>query len=61
MAGIDGRQVSMDDLHAVLKLTRTLPVMEQYQKGHLPGVGPLQHILEEYEATVRQEERLIQK
>lgn len=61
LAGIDGKQLSMDDLHAVLKLTRTLPVMEQYQKGHLPGVGSLQHILEEYEGTVRQEEKLIEK
>jgi hypothetical protein len=61
LAEVDGQRVSMDDLHEVLKLTRTLPLIQQYQKGHLPGISPLQHLREEYERLVREEARLAKK
>lgn len=61
MGQIKEKKLSVDDLHTVLKLTRTLPVIEQYQKGHLPGTEALQHILEEYEGMVRQEEKLVKQ
>ena len=61
LAELEKQQLSMDDLHEVLKLTRTLPVIQQYQKRHLPGTLSLQHLLEEYEKVVRQEERLAKK
>ena len=49
LAGIDKKALTVEDLHTMLKLTRTANVIGQYQKGHLPGTGPLQRLLKEYE------------
>jgi len=61
LAQIDKKQLSVADLHEVLKLTRTLPVIEQYQKRQLPATRPLKHTVEAYEGVEQQEEKLIKK
>jgi len=50
-AGLKEKDASLDDLHEVLKLMRTLPLITKYQRDHLPGTGPLQKILKEYQRT----------
>jgi hypothetical protein len=49
LAGIDEKALRVEDLHTMLKLTRTAVAIGQYQKGHLPGTGPLQRLFKEYE------------
>jgi len=48
---IDEKALTVKDLHTMLKLTRTAVVIGQYQKGHLPGAGPLQRLFKEYEGV----------
>jgi hypothetical protein len=61
LAGVREKEMSLEDLHTVLKLTRTVIVIGEYQHGHLPGKGALQHILKEYEGAVEKMEGAIKK
>ena len=51
LTGIDEKALTVKDLHTMLKLTRTAVVIGQYQKGHLPGTGPLQRLFKEYQGV----------
>lgn len=39
---ITSKNLTVSDLHTVLKIVRTLPVIEQYQQKNLPSAKPLQ-------------------
>jgi len=61
LAGLKEKDASLDDLHEVLKLMRTLPLITKYQRDHLPGTGPLQKILKEYQRTEGEMGELVKK
>lgn len=61
LAGLKEKDASLDDLHEVLKLTRTLPLITKYQRDHLPGTGPLLNILKEYQRTEGKMEQLVKQ
>lgn len=48
LAGIDSANISLADLHVLLKIIRTLPMIEQYQKNNLPDSTSLANILQRY-------------
>ena len=41
LASLQQKNVTLDDLHEVLKITKTLTVIQQYQKDNLPSTKPL--------------------
>ena len=61
LAGIDKKALTVEDLHTMLKLTRTAVIIGQYQKGHLPGTGPLQRLLKEYERVEQETKEMAGK
>jgi hypothetical protein len=59
LTSIDEKELTVEDLHTMLKLTRTAVVIGQYQKRHLPGTGPLQRLLKEYERAEQKTDEAI--
>ena len=57
------KQVNMRiaDLHEVLKISRTLPVIEQYQRDTRPSTKSLERLLQMQNAALKEVEALLKK
>ena len=49
---------TLNDLHIILKITKTLPIIKQYQKEQKPAIKPLQEHNSRLEKLIRQTESL---
>ncbi|XZF14657.1 hypothetical protein ACTHGU_00825 [Chitinophagaceae bacterium MMS25-I14] len=58
---ITARSSTLSDLHIMLKIVRTLPLIQQYQEKSLPSVRPMQNLLQEFNSTVEQTGKTIKK
>jgi hypothetical protein len=56
---LDASELTLNDLHVVLKLVKTLPLIERYQKDELPAVAPIEKVNREYDKTIRQLENAV--
>lgn len=61
LAKIDLTDADIDDLHTALKVVKTLPVMEKYNKNNLPSVKTLKGYLSEQQKTISLADSLIKK
>ncbi|PZR26502.1 MAG: hypothetical protein DI535_13910 [Citrobacter freundii] len=52
LAKIDAADITLDDLHTALKVVKTLPVMEEYNKNNLPSVKKLKGYLSEQQKVI---------
>ncbi|RYY48877.1 MAG: hypothetical protein EOO06_08910 [Chitinophagaceae bacterium] len=52
LAQIETNQMAISDLHTVLKIVRTLPIIDKYQREQLPKATSLQGYLKHQEATI---------
>lgn len=50
---IKNKEIALNDLHTILKITRTLPLIEKYQTGNLPSAKPLEGFASELNKTVQ--------
>ena len=50
---IEEKQLTLADLHTVLKIVRTLPLIDKYQKDNLPGTKSLDGYIKEQEAAIK--------
>jgi hypothetical protein len=50
---IDKQTIRLNDLHLILKITRTLPLIEKYQKDDLPITKPLEEYSKQLNKTVQ--------
>ena len=57
---IDNKYSSLNDLHLILKITRTLPLMEKYQKD-LPSTKSLEGYEKQLDRTIRYTDSLSKK
>jgi hypothetical protein len=55
---LNSKDINLDDLYTVLKLTRTLSMMEKYQQASLPSATPLQVVSQGYDKTIGQTGKL---
>jgi uncharacterized protein YdiU (UPF0061 family) len=55
---IGNKDIKLSDLHKVLKLTKTVAVMEKYQQSSQPSVHPLQVVNREYDSAIEQTKKL---
>jgi ElaB/YqjD/DUF883 family membrane-anchored ribosome-binding protein len=58
---INKKTVSLEDLHIVLKITRTLPLLEKYQADNLPTSKPMDGYLKQLGKTLQTADTLIKK
>jgi hypothetical protein len=54
------RAASLNDLHQVLKLTKTLPLIEEFQKKHKPDTAAAQHATRDLDALIQKLDSLMQ-
>lgn len=51
---IEEKKIVLNDLHTILKITRTLPLMEKYQANNLPDTNSLKGFATQLDETVKQ-------
>lgn len=61
LKSINQKYLVLDDLHTVLKIVRTLPVIENYQKDNLPTKKPLEGLARQLDATIKHADTLSKK
>ena len=52
------KDIALGDLHLVLKLVKTMAVMEKYQNENLPALKPLQSVSNKYDHVIAATETL---
>ena len=58
LAILNTKDTALADLHTVLKLVKTLPLMEQYQHDYLPSVKPIEGYIIKQEKAIRHADSL---
>ena len=53
MQTIAANGTTASDLHNMLKIVRTLPLMEKFQQDHLPGTASLEGHIKQQDETIR--------
>lgn len=58
---LQSKDSTLRDLHTVLKILKTLPVMETYQKDDMPSPASIEKMILKFEKTIKQADTLIKK
>lgn len=58
---IDTKTASLNDLHILLKLNQTLPLIEKYQKNNLPSTKPLLGFINNIDKALKLAHTLVEK
>ncbi len=58
---IELKELQLQDMHILLKLVRSLDIMEKYQKDKLPSSSPVRSLLREFEKIISKTDSLSKK
>lgn len=58
---IETKDLSIADLHTLLKIVKTLPLIEKYQQEQLPGTKSLEGYSKQQDAALKMEDSLSRK
>lgn len=58
---LDTKDKALDDLHIVLKLIKTLPLIEKYQVENTPSVKPIEKVIRYFDKTIQRADTLAWK
>jgi|APTNR8051073442_1049403.scaffolds.fasta_scaffold00582_11 DNA anti-recombination protein RmuC len=58
---IQAKNLTINDLHKILKIVKTLPLMEQYQSDNLPDVKSLEGYIKQQDGVIKYADTLLQK
>lgn len=58
---IDKKNITLNDLHLILKITKTLPVIENYQSRNLPSTRPIEGYSTQLDKTIFYADSLTKK
>ena len=53
LAMLDSKAVKLEDMHVLLKIVKTLPLIEKYQKNNIPGKKPIEKTINEFDKTLK--------
>lgn len=59
LKAIEARRMRIADLYIVLKIVKTLPLMEKYQKDNLPETDPLEGFIKQQDRTISMVDSLV--
>ena len=51
---LDRKDTHLGDLHVILKLIKTLPVIEKYQEENAPSVRPVENVIRHFDKAIQQ-------
>ena len=58
---IAAKELTISDLHIVLKIVKTLPFIEKYQKNNLPDTKPLEGFIRQQDQIINLADTLLKK
>ncbi len=58
---IQAKNLTINDLHKILKIVKTLPLMEQYQRDNLPDIKSIEGYIKQQDDVINYADTLIQK
>jgi len=58
---IETKSTTLNDLHIVLKITKTIPVIDKYQKDNLPSIKPLESYIQKQNEVIKHADTLTKK
>lgn len=58
---IAANNLSIEDLHTMLKIVKTLPLIEKYQNDNLPNTKSMEGFIKQQEETIKQLDTLVKK
>ena len=61
LSSIEKKTSTLNDLHLVLKITRTIPLIEKYQLDNLPTTNPLEGYLKQLNKTTQYADSITKK
>ena len=61
LKSIEKKKTTLEDLHEVLKITWTLPIIEKYQKNNLPSAKPLESFSFKIDEVIQHVDSFIKK
>jgi hypothetical protein len=61
LKAIDARNLTLNDLHTILKITRTLPLIEKYQKNNLPTLKSIDGFSKRLDEALKYADTLTKK
>ena len=56
---INKKKIMLNDLHTALMITKTLPVVAQYQKDYLPSTNPMENVSNKLDETIKNADSLL--
>jgi hypothetical protein len=57
----EDRRKALNDLHILLKLVKTLPMIEKYQQENLPSEKPIEALIRQYDKLIREADAATKK
>jgi hypothetical protein len=61
VAQLKSKEISLNDLHILLKIVKTLPLIEKYQKDNLPSGKPIESVIKDLEKIIFKTDSLSKK
>jgi hypothetical protein len=58
---IETKNLTLNDLHTVLKISRTLPIIEKYQRDNLPTTKSLEGFSKQLDEAIKYADTLTRK
>jgi hypothetical protein len=52
LSTLDSKSVKLQDMHVLLKIAKTLPLIDNYQKENLPDKKPIEKVITEFDKTL---------
>ena len=53
LAVLDSKNVQLKDMHVILKIVKTLPLIEKYQKDNIPNKGSIEKMINKFDKTIK--------
>lgn len=58
---VNSRDITLQNLHILLKIVKTLPMMEKYQSENTPSTRPLEKVVHNFDKAIQQADSLSKK
>ncbi len=55
---LDSKAIRLQDMHVLLKIVKTLPLIEKFQKDKIPDKKPIEKTINEYDKTIKKIETI---
>jgi hypothetical protein len=50
---LNSKNIKLQDMHILLKIVKTLPLIEKYQKDNIPDKKPIEKTINEFDKTIK--------